>query len=192
MNSKPIFLFHRLWSYISVSIITVISFCEKLTTKEQILRTRQICRICSKFGIVVIVFMIYVYARFHTLIYNWWSVIATKSRSRTVPHDLHLLITYSAKTVHWQMLHTFSRTHRHTSFHDLRLGVSSVIPASRGRVFPCCYYRLWEIKNNGIGVSSSRINFLLNFVKIGHLVHESNREAHIYGQQWSQNSIVFL
>jgi len=80
---------------------------KKLTTKEQILRTRQSCRICSKFRIVVIMFMIYVHARFHTPIYNWWSVIVTKSRSRTVPHDIHLLITCSAKIVHRKMLHIF-------------------------------------------------------------------------------------
>jgi hypothetical protein len=111
-------------------------FCEKLTTKEQSLRARQICRICSKFHIAVIMFMIYVQPRFHMPIYNWWSVIAIKSRSRTVPHDLHLLTIYSAKIVHWQTLHNFSRPHHHTSFQDLRLGVSSVIPASRGRVSP--------------------------------------------------------
>jgi hypothetical protein len=60
-------------------LLLLFYFCEKLTTKKQILRTRQICRICSKFRIVVIMFMIYVHARFHTPSYNGLSVIAIKS-----------------------------------------------------------------------------------------------------------------
>jgi len=51
-------------------LLLLFYFCEKLTTKEHILRTHQIRQIYSKFRIAVIMFMIYVRARFHMPIYN--------------------------------------------------------------------------------------------------------------------------
>jgi hypothetical protein len=80
-------------------LLLLFYFCENLSTEEQILHTHQICRICYKFRIVIM-FMIYVQARFHTPSYSGLSFIVNKSKVKDVSHELYLLIIYSAKILH--------------------------------------------------------------------------------------------